>query len=62
MTGHAEGLPACRYTAELAGEIEARWQRRWAERGTFAVIVYSVCRSRHATLGGEQDAPQREGR
>jgi leucyl-tRNA synthetase len=37
MTGHAEAIPACRYTAELAGEIEARWQRRWAERGTFAV-------------------------
>jgi leucyl-tRNA synthetase len=37
VTGHAQGLPACRYSAELAGEIEARWQRRWAERGTFAV-------------------------
>ncbi|HEY4726471.1 MAG TPA: class I tRNA ligase family protein, partial [Actinomycetota bacterium] len=37
MTGHAEGLPACRYTAELAGEIESRWQRRWAGRGTFVV-------------------------
>ena len=37
MTGHAETIPTCRYTAELAGEIEARWQRRWAERGTFVV-------------------------
>ncbi|WP_299569565.1 leucine--tRNA ligase [uncultured Williamsia sp.] len=27
-TGH-------RYTAELAGDIEARWQRIWTERGTF---------------------------
>jgi leucyl-tRNA synthetase len=24
-----------RYTAALAGEIEARWQQRWDERGTF---------------------------
>ncbi|MGN6796198.1 MAG: hypothetical protein ACTHJW_27745 [Streptosporangiaceae bacterium] len=24
-----------RYDAGLAGEIEARWQRRWAEEGTF---------------------------
>ena len=27
--------PAHRYTAELAGEIERRWQRHWAEHGTF---------------------------
>jgi len=27
--------PAFRYTAELAGEIEQRWQREWEERGTF---------------------------
>jgi leucyl-tRNA synthetase len=37
MAEHAEGTPVCRYTAELAGEIEMRWQRRWAERGTFVV-------------------------
>jgi len=37
VTGPAEGPPSWRYTAELAGEIEARWQRRWAERGTFVV-------------------------
>ena len=24
-----------RYTAQLAGQIEARWQQRWDERGTF---------------------------
>ncbi|UZJ24711.1 leucine--tRNA ligase [Rhodococcus antarcticus] len=27
--------PAFRYTAATAGEVEARWQRLWAERGTF---------------------------
>ena len=37
MTGPAEDTPSWRYTAELAGEIESRWQRRWAERGTFVV-------------------------
>ncbi|MFZ6003823.1 MAG: leucine--tRNA ligase [Actinomycetota bacterium] len=29
--------PVHRYTAELAGEIEARWQARWASEGTFHV-------------------------
>ncbi|GAB3142067.1 leucine--tRNA ligase [Micromonospora sonneratiae] len=28
-------IPPFRYTAALAGEIEHRWQDRWAERGTF---------------------------
>ncbi|OKL54734.1 leucine--tRNA ligase [Bowdeniella nasicola] len=28
-------LPAHRYTAELAGELESAWQRTWSERGTF---------------------------
>jgi leucyl-tRNA synthetase len=37
VTGPAEDTPSWRYTAELAGEIESRWQRRWAERGTFVV-------------------------
>ncbi|MDG3009797.1 leucine--tRNA ligase [Rhodococcus sp. D2-41] len=27
--------PQHRYTAELAGEIERRWQQRWTDRGTF---------------------------
>ncbi|WJY78566.1 Leucine--tRNA ligase [Corynebacterium bovis DSM 20582 = CIP 54.80] len=27
--------PSFRYTPQLAGEIEARWQRRWLDRGTF---------------------------
>ncbi|MGH3881967.1 MAG: leucine--tRNA ligase [Pseudonocardiaceae bacterium] len=31
----AGDVPPHRYTAALAGEIERRWQRRWAERGTF---------------------------
>ncbi len=30
-------VPAQRYTGTLAGEIEARWQRRWKEDGTFIV-------------------------
>jgi leucyl-tRNA synthetase len=28
-------VPAYRYTAVLAGEIEHRWQQHWAEHGTF---------------------------
>ena len=31
----AGDVPPHRYTAALAGEIERRWQRRWAQRGTF---------------------------
>ncbi|MBB5958670.1 leucyl-tRNA synthetase [Saccharothrix tamanrassetensis] len=34
-TDAAAETPAFRYTAELAGEIEQRWQREWEERGTF---------------------------
>ncbi|MFI9008621.1 leucine--tRNA ligase [Actinosynnema sp. NPDC053489] len=34
-TDAADATPAYRYTAELAGEIERRWQRHWEERGTF---------------------------
>ncbi|GAA1743982.1 leucine--tRNA ligase [Luedemannella helvata] len=34
MTQDAE-IPAHRYTAALANEIESRWQRRWAADGTF---------------------------
>nr|NIL80324.1 Leucine--tRNA ligase [Rhodococcus kroppenstedtii] len=32
----AETTPGHRYTADLAGSIEARWQKRWADEGTFA--------------------------
>ena len=28
-------MPAQRYTAELAGQIETKWQDRWEELGTF---------------------------
>src|SRR5512135_1655960 len=28
-------VPPYRYTAQLAGEIEARWQDRWEAAGTF---------------------------
>ncbi|WP_241249426.1 leucine--tRNA ligase [Rhodococcus sp. X156] len=31
-----EEIPSFRYTAELAGELEQRWQTRWAEQNTFA--------------------------
>src|SRR5690349_1649841 len=30
-----DDVPPYRYTAAMAGEIEARWQDYWAERGTF---------------------------
>ncbi|HYZ08146.1 MAG TPA: leucine--tRNA ligase [Pseudonocardiaceae bacterium] len=30
-----EEVPPYRYTAALAGEVERRWQQRWAEQGTF---------------------------
>ncbi|RCW47208.1 leucyl-tRNA synthetase [Halopolyspora algeriensis] len=30
-----EEVPSFRYTAEMAGEIERRWQQRWEELGTF---------------------------
>ncbi|OLR91041.1 leucine--tRNA ligase [Actinokineospora bangkokensis] len=30
-----ETTPGHRYTAELAGEIEARWQRAWEDQGTY---------------------------
>jgi leucyl-tRNA synthetase len=34
-TDAADETPAFRYTAELAGEIEQRWQQHWEEHGTF---------------------------
>jgi leucyl-tRNA synthetase len=33
--GTEENVPTHRYTARIAGELEARWQRSWTERGTF---------------------------
>lgn len=35
QTAASDDAPAHRYTAELAGRIERRWQQTWAERGTF---------------------------
>jgi leucyl-tRNA synthetase len=35
MAGMPEDAPKHRYTAALAGEIEARWQDRWDAEGTF---------------------------
>ncbi|GGM66872.1 leucine--tRNA ligase [Longimycelium tulufanense] len=34
-SGQSEETPAFRYTADLAGAIEQRWQDRWEERATF---------------------------
>ncbi|WP_250446018.1 leucine--tRNA ligase [Actinotalea sp. C106] len=34
-TSGTPGIPPFRYTAELAGRIEQRWQDLWDERGTF---------------------------
>ncbi|MFD4369266.1 leucine--tRNA ligase [Rhodococcus sp. NPDC058521] len=34
-TQPSEATPQHRYTAELAGQIEQRWQDRWSEEGTF---------------------------
>src|SRR4051812_2181047 len=34
-TDAAAETPAFRYTAELAGRIEKRWQQYWEDRGTF---------------------------
>ena len=36
-TGPDTDAPAFRYTADLAGRIEATWQGNWASRGTFNV-------------------------
>jgi leucyl-tRNA synthetase len=35
MSDAAEAVPAHRYTAALAGEIERRWQDYWEEHGSF---------------------------
>ncbi|MEO9222376.1 MAG: class I tRNA ligase family protein, partial [Mycobacteriaceae bacterium] len=36
MSTASDEPPAYRYTAESAGDIEARWQRQWSEQQTFA--------------------------
>ena len=35
MSTDAAEIPAYRYTAELAGQIEERWQRYWENHGTY---------------------------
>ena len=35
MSDNPHGAPAQRYTAQLAGQIETKWQDRWEELGTF---------------------------
>ncbi len=35
MSTDAAEIPAYRYTAELANQIEARWQQYWEEHGTY---------------------------
>lgn len=35
MSDAAESVPAHRYTAALAGQIERRWQQYWEEHGSF---------------------------
>jgi len=36
VSAPSDEVPAHRYTAALAGEVEARWQQRWSEQHTFA--------------------------
>ncbi|MCV0002027.1 leucine--tRNA ligase [Mobiluncus mulieris] len=36
MSTEANAIPAHRYTAKLAGDIEAKWQRLWDETNAFA--------------------------
>lgn len=35
MSTEANAIPAHRYTAKMAGELEAKWQRLWVETGAF---------------------------
>lgn len=35
MNQPADGMPKFRYTAEMANQIEAKWQKYWQEHGTF---------------------------
>ena len=35
MSENPQSAPAQRYTAQLAGQIETKWQDRWEELGTF---------------------------
>jgi leucyl-tRNA synthetase len=44
--------PPFRYTGALAGEIEARWQQRWADDGTFATPNPAGSLADAAAVGG----------
>jgi leucyl-tRNA synthetase len=46
--------PAFRYTAAMAGEIEARWQEYWAEHGTFETPNPSGALATGEPLRGEK--------
>ncbi|MFQ8870987.1 MAG: class I tRNA ligase family protein, partial [Varibaculum timonense] len=35
MTQSASDIPAYRYTAQMAGKIEEKWQKYWSDQGTF---------------------------
>jgi len=49
-----ESIPPHRYTARLAGQIEAAWQDRWEEQGTF----HTPNPSGHLTDGEGRHAPE----
>ena len=34
MTQSASDIPAYRYTAQMAGKIEEKWQKYWSDQGT----------------------------
>jgi leucyl-tRNA synthetase len=52
----AADIPPFRYTAKLAGQIELRWQDRWAERGTFRAPnpVGPLADPQHPRAGAEK--------
>lgn len=35
MSKSASDIPAYRYTAQMAGQIEEKWQKYWLDKGTF---------------------------
>ncbi|MGV9826909.1 MULTISPECIES: leucine--tRNA ligase [unclassified Gordonia (in: high G+C Gram-positive bacteria)] len=59
--GSAATTPGHRYTAELAGEIEARWQREWADRHAYEAPnpVGPLAGDMSAFDGSGPDAPDK---
>ena len=53
-------IPPFRYTAEIAGEIEVRWQAYWEEHGTFFAPnpVGELADPSHPRAGGDRDRIQ----